>query len=521
MNAPDPGSSAWRTTLVLLAIQCLFLATVAINGQSLWIDEFGTWNITQADNLLEWWRRFAVWPNSNVQIPLYHFYMFLWTKVAGTSEYALRFANFPLYVLGELALLWPFRHDPLRMRLLLLVSGFNAFLWYYLDEARPYVMLYFGACLATGAMITLLKRPPARGGDPEERWVHWELAGGVLLLSGASVLGIPWAGAAVALLLVSWFVRRRSARRELAAHWTPLAAIVVGGGAILAHDIASFLHGAKATQYYETNPKTLLFSAYELSGLSGLGPGRLLVRGTGVESFAGYLPALLLAALPLAWVFIVAARRLYRDGDRPVLMLALGAVLLPLGFLGIAATVLHWRIVGRHLMPLLPLLLVLIATGLATLWRQGLVSRAIAVMAILGLIASSLTMGFSDRHRKDDYRGAAAIARAALAQGDRVWWSADSTGARYYGIAGPFPTTPRAHPDSGRGSPPRCPLAPAPHQLAIVSHLERPCLDALPRPQLVVFSKPDTYDRGGALAAYLAAGGFHVARSFPAFTIWR
>ena len=51
----------------------ILVAIWAISSQSLWVDEFGTWLLTRADSIPDWWRRFQSWPDSDSQIPLYHF----------------------------------------------------------------------------------------------------------------------------------------------------------------------------------------------------------------------------------------------------------------------------------------------------------------------------------------------------------------------------------------------------------------------------------------------------------------
>jgi hypothetical protein len=45
-------------------------------------------------------------------------------------------------------------------------------------------------------------------------------------------------------------------------------------------------------------------------------------------------------------------------------------------------------------------------------------------------------------------------------------------------------------------------------------------VEGLPKPQIIVASRPDLYDRSGALARYIARLGYHATASFPAFEIW-
>jgi hypothetical protein len=47
------------------------------------------------------------------------------------------------------------------------------------------------------------------------------------------------------------------------------------------------------------------------------------------------------------------------------------------------------------------------------------------------------------------------------------------------------------------------------------------CLRQLSKPDLVILSKPDGYDIGGSITAYLKANGFVVTQRLPAFAIWQ
>ena len=49
-------------------------------------------------------------------------------------------------------------------------------------------------------------------------------------------------------------------------------------------------------------------------------------------------------------------------------------------------------------------------------------------------LASALSLRLAARHEKDDYRTAARIAKAALAEGKTVWWNADLNSGLYYEV---------------------------------------------------------------------------------------
>ena len=86
-----------------------------------------------------------------------------------------------------------------------------------------------------------------------------------------------------------------------------------------------------------------------------------------------------------------------------------------------AGVAMHFRVLGRHLAPLAAPLFLLLAMGVAAAWRRGMAGRILAAGFFALWLASGLSLRFAARHGKDDYRGAAAVAKAALAQGEIVW----------------------------------------------------------------------------------------------------
>src|SRR5215467_3514780 len=130
-----------RAVLVVGASSSILVGIVAISSGSLWIDEFGTWLLTRAASIPDWWRRFQSWPDADSQLPLYHFYMFIWTNLIGTNAVAMRSSNIWIFAIANLALLWPFRSRPGLAASLIVTSCLSAPIWYYLNEIRPYIML--------------------------------------------------------------------------------------------------------------------------------------------------------------------------------------------------------------------------------------------------------------------------------------------------------------------------------------------------------------------------------------------
>jgi hypothetical protein len=178
------------------------------------------------------------------------------------------------------------------------------------------------------------------------------------------------------------------------------------------------------------------------------------------------------------------------------------AFVLVAGFILAVGVTVRFRVLARHCAPILPLALFLLATGVAALLKRGGWGR-LTVTAFVGLsLISCFMLRFSERHAKDEYRGAAALGRQALAQGQTVWWNADREGALIYRL-------PVANPP---GTPNTALFLMSPS-----TGFERD----LPKPDLVLTSKPDVYDNQGALRDYLLRTGFQPVTNLPAFTAWR
>jgi hypothetical protein len=157
----------------------------------------------------------------------------------------------------------------------------------------------------------------------------------------------------------------------------------------------------------------------------------------------------------------------------------------------------HMRLLGRHFTSLLPFLLMLVALGLRQLlFGTHKLARAVGIGAIAILLISALEIRFAPRHRRDDYRSATSIARAAIATGKKVWWLADETAGAYYNLPLNSPN------------------------LVSTSNLLRHPVKSLPPPDLVCLSKPDIYDPDAEIRNYVREHDFTLKRMLPAFQIF-
>jgi len=129
----------WFTlTLGGLLLVALGLRVYQLAAQSLWYDEGVSWYLTRLSL-----PQLTVWTANDIQPPLYYYLLWVWVRLAGTSEYALRFPSAAWGVLA-IPLAWQIgrrlagRWTGWLGALLLAASSLHV---YYAQEARMYTLL--------------------------------------------------------------------------------------------------------------------------------------------------------------------------------------------------------------------------------------------------------------------------------------------------------------------------------------------------------------------------------------------
>ena len=485
-EAPGGGlNPVWLVPFVL----AFGLGAVAISTQSFWPDEAVTGIIAMQPTPGAWWHAMRFSPGSEQQMPIYMAYLWLWEKLWGGSEWLLRASNLPWVALGLLAV--P-RRQPL-FKLLLLASPFG---WYYLNEARPYVLqIYAGLLLlASGWRLQL-------AGGREEKIFTAMFAASLVLLAGSSLLGMIWAGAFLASAIL--FFGREKSWRLFRENRTVVLVTALLLAALAVYYLWTVARGTRATPG-ETGAGNTAFIGYELLGFTGLGPGRADIRAHGLRAFLPFAPVLLLYAVAAAAVLWAGAKKYWPIIPRRValgVLLAFGAAAI---FLLAAGMGKHFSVLGRHCAPLVPLFVLWFAAGAGALWARGITGRGVVVIFIILQFGSALSLRFGERHTKEDYRAAATHARDALARGERVWWCADMNGGAFYGV----PLSPPGN-------------LPAPNQAWVASGFPEMILTNQPLPDLVILSRPENYDPLGFVRALMTRQHYHSVESPRLFTLWR
>jgi hypothetical protein len=489
--------SSERYLIVAAVALAVAVSLAAIDGRSFWIDEASIWAVAQWPNLGQWWSALMANPSADAQEPAFQFYVYVWTSVFGDSERVMRLANFPWFAIGCAAI----AAAPLSVRLRviwLLIIAASPFNWYYLNEARPYMLFFAGAaliCVAWVGLVSAAVSGRTLSGPDVVRYA----CGCVLLLSG-TILGAVWIASSALVIGISLRHRIGEALHLVAKNWLLISACAAVSLAIAAIAGLSFLNGGRASTVGGFSLTAIGYGILELEGAAGFGPGRNDLRVGLADLPHGELLALLCFGA-IALVFVLSAlRRL----DRSVAFAAIVTCAIPLAFMIAASGLLGWRVVGRHMLPLLMPISLAYASETSRLLRGNGFQKAAAAAFVAALVASTAMIRFAERHAKDDYAAAAKYVRPLLEQSKVVLWAADTSGAAYYRLI-PIGTIEQRYDDGGL-------VFDLPSDEQADVHRRKP--DA------IAYSKPDIYDPTGRIMHYIRARGMTKVASFPAFAIY-
>ncbi|MBC7223368.1 MAG: glycosyltransferase family 39 protein, partial [Anaerolineae bacterium] len=151
---------AWAAALLVLCLLALALRVHRLEAQSLWYDEGVTAYLTTL-SLPD----LTAWTADDIQPPLYYYAVWLWVRLAGTGEFALRFPSVLAGMLAVPCLAWVGRRVAGSRRaglvagLLVAVSPLH--LW-YAQEARNYTWVTLLCLAASGLLWARLQGGGAR-----------------------------------------------------------------------------------------------------------------------------------------------------------------------------------------------------------------------------------------------------------------------------------------------------------------------------------------------------------------------
>ncbi|MCS7251521.1 MAG: glycosyltransferase family 39 protein [Thermoflexus sp.] len=201
-----------NSLLVLSTAFLLYLNSISL--PSVWFDEGWSWHLAQMP-ILEMLQATA----ADRSPFLYYLFLHFWIRIAGESEWALRWPSAAFGLLatalaGRIAARgWGRPAGIFTMGLM----GFSPFWLYYIQEARMYTMLAAGTLAALWSLEAAIRRPTGR------RFFAWTLsAAGTALTHYFGLFPV----AIMAIVLGVWSAQRPEMRRRWVWSMLGLAALV-------------------------------------------------------------------------------------------------------------------------------------------------------------------------------------------------------------------------------------------------------------------------------------------------------
>jgi hypothetical protein len=485
-------SYLFRAAVLIAAVG---ICALAISAQSLWVNEVHTVDKALQPSPDAWWQEMAAAGGPDLQMPVYMAFMWGWNQVVSHGEWLLRAANLPWIALGLLAI-------PRRRLVFIGLIVFSPFLWFCMDDARPYAMEFGASLMMLGALWHLAEAGKASSAPSDGEGLR--VAGfclGLVVLAGSSLTGLIWAGAAmpIAAAVLGGAAARPLARRN----WPVIAGTAVLWLALTAYDLWTLKAGMREPAG-SAGIETALVAGGELLGFMGLGPGQMNWRVTRMAALLWIAIPVALYVLAFLAVGFAGCKRIVHDTPRRLWLGAGGVLGAVLTLLVAADALTHFRVLGLYVAPLAPPLVLVLTAGVVGFWKRGGWRRLVPILFAGLTVASAASTRLAHRHAKDDYQSAAAAARTAVSRGERVWWFADRMTASYYGV-------PISPPNEAAGD----------GQVWAVEAPTDQLLAGQRTPNLVILGRTDVFDSRGAVRGYLAKQQFIAVRHFPAFTLWR
>jgi 4-amino-4-deoxy-L-arabinose transferase-like glycosyltransferase len=406
---------------LIIAMLCL-TRIGGLTNQSLWFDEGYTLALATSPNFHAFLKSFAGFTMSEHLQPLYYLLIFGWSRIAGTSDFALRFPSAIASVASGLLLYGIVLHvAPVRRRLLALMVtlafSLSSFSIFYAQEARPYALVQ---CLAFAVIATWLRRRYPEGGV-------YGLSVKATSSAFTALFGFVLAVACTvsifnALLVVALMVSDFIGTNDLAS-WRKVWAIpsLICAAVLSAYGCVAFWILPSLNTHDVVSIKQPLWMniGYTLYGVTfgtSLAPADNLLRTPHkLQIVLHFWPLLLPGIVVLAFLAGITVMLSTRSSFLPdsTITLAIAAMLYAVIFFAAFGAIGHLNILPRHASSLFALLFVVVATVVACLpgyHYQSPLRAKLVVIGLIGLVlcnAKSLYRYALDPSlRKDDYRSA-------------------------------------------------------------------------------------------------------------------
>ncbi len=413
---------------IFFALLSVGVILIPISSQGLWIDEGVTAWFSSQSSLVTLLREVYNAEGSEAQLPGYLSFMWIWVRLFGHSEIALRLSNLPFILLFFMsATLLPahIRFKKVLIGLMLL----SPILWVYLNEARYYVAVFSLSGIGICGLAYYYD-----GKNKLRKIGPYVVAVSILLACAFSMLSFFIIPVIIAIAIA----HSRNKLSVLVRDWRKPVLLTIPFYLLMAIYYAVTISKGSGGQRERPGIANLAFVLYEFFGFQGLGPPRNELRTN--NSFGTFEPYFLVFVLAVTLVVVALLLLVASWRDKPMLGMygfpCIAGFVIGLGFFFAASYVADFRFWGRHIISLLPSGIFFFAQLIIKILDNKTsphLMYALFVLAMLWLI-SDYNIRFDQKYQKDDYKSAVEKAIDFAGNNKTILWNGNAITASYYGL---------------------------------------------------------------------------------------
>jgi len=418
-----------KTFIVLLFL--LLIPIISISNFSLWIDEGTTAFLASFNSYSNLVNYLIHYTGSEAQMPGYIIFIWIWAKLFGISEIALRAANIPFYILFILSIYKSSFSRRMKVILLSIVT-LNPFIWYNMNEVRNTLIVFF---LAFIIIINLLEYF-----NNEQKLKNIYILGFTFVIGIAFNLLFYFLIIPIIYLSVNYIIKNNIRLKQLLDDIKiPLISTIILSLLLLIYYFFTLSHGAGGMRQ-RPGIANIGETLYEFLGFLGLGPSRNEIRDkTSVSLFLNYkytlitYSGLIVLAIVVFSLFFKKLKKTNIIFKNNFLIAFLSSIV----FFFIVSYIMHFRFWGRHVSFAYPLLILYLASIIDAIIALKPPKYFFYILTLILLFCtfSSLQIRFNPKYQKDNYKLAAKIIiRLVRNNNFNVVWAGNDLTAEYYGL---------------------------------------------------------------------------------------
>lgn len=406
---------------LLPTVVALIVLVFSVNTSSIWIDEMLTYQVVHKSSFSEMFA--GIWNahGANGGMPLYFMLEWIWTQVFGYGEIGLRSLNIPFAIIYFIVS-WQIVNKAQAPSLFCILFFLNPLFIYYMNEARPYVLL-----LSIGNIFTYLLFFGNLNSYKTLVKLHFSF-----LLGFLTHMMFVF----IMLMYVVWCIhliqrKKLAIKRQLSA----LSLFIIPYSGILYYYINIMAGAGEIGGIGTLTPDwkaSILQIIYYFAGFGGLGLSRNDLRSMFFSHLSwGQITCLvvLFSGYFILFLYII-KNHLWRNKHLVTVFLS---GFIAFGAFCIVNIIFKTRFWERHIIYLLPILLLLLCYLLHLMITSKNARYKISTISIICLTAiSGLRTMFDEYYAKEDYKGVATYIKETknalfLLQGDPLIY-------QYYGV---------------------------------------------------------------------------------------